>query len=157
MFGNLVPKGAILKVSAASNHLLNHVGNAFVFNNYEDMLKKIDNIDLNFNENDILVMKNCGPRGVPGMPEWGQIPIPKKLLDRNITDIIRISDARMSGTSFGTVILHSTPESAFGGPLSIVENGDKIKLNASKKQLDLLMSEDEIKDRLMYFFFIRWS
>ena len=148
LFGNLVPKGAILKVSAASNHLLNHVGNAFVFNNYEDMLKKIDNTDLNFNENDILVMKNCGPRGVPGMPEWGQIPIPKKLLDRNITDIIRISDARMSGTSFGTVILHSTPESAFGGPLSIVENGDKIKLNASKKQLDLLMSEDEIKDRL---------
>ena len=148
LFGNLVPKGAILKVSAASNHLLNHVGNAVVFSDYEDMLNKIDSSDLNVDESDILIMKNCGPRGVPGMPEWGQIPIPKKLLDRNITDIIRISDARMSGTSYGTVILHSSPESAMGGPLSIVENGDKIKLNASKKQLDLLLSEDEIKDRL---------
>ena len=148
LFGNLVPKGAILKVSAASNHLLNHVGNAVVFSDYEDMLNKIDSIDLNVDENDILIMKNCGPRGVPGMPEWGQIPIPKKLLDRNITDIIRISDARMSGTSYGTVILHSSPESAMGGPLSIVENGDKIKLNASKKQLDLLLTEDDINDRL---------
>lgn len=148
LFGNLVPRGAILKVSAASNHLLDHVGNAVVFSDYEDMLNKIDSIDLNVDENDILIMKNCGPRGVPGMPEWGQIPIPKKLLDRNITDIIRISDARMSGTSYGTVILHSSPESELGGPLSIVKNGDKIKLNASKKQLDLMLSEDEIKDRL---------
>ncbi len=148
LFGNLVPKGAILKVSAASNHLLKHVGNAFVFNDYEDMLNKIDNTNLDVNKNDILVMKNCGPRGVPGMPEWGQIPIPKKLLERNITDIIRISDARMSGTSFGTVILHSSPESALGGPLSIVKNGDKIELDATKKQLNLLLSEDEIKDRL---------
>ena len=146
LFWNLIPRGAILKVSAASNHLLDHVGNAVVFSDYEDMLNKIDSIDLNVDENDILIMKNCGPRGVPGMPEWGQIPIPKKLLDRNITDIIRISDARMSGTSYGTVILHSSSE--LGGPLSIVKNGDKIKLNASKKQLDLMLSEDEIKDRL---------
>ncbi len=151
LHGNLAPSGAILKASAASDHLLNHSGPAVVFENYLDMMARIDSPDLDVTASSVLVMRNTGPRGV-GMPEWGAIPVPVKLLRQNIRDVVRISDSRMSGTSYGTVILHVAPESAVGGPLAIVQNGDTIKLSAAEGRLDLLVSEQEIKDRLA-----RWS
>jgi dihydroxy-acid dehydratase len=150
--GNLVPSGAILKASAASQQLMNHTGTAVVFENYQDMLARIDSEDLDVTPDSVLVMRNAGPRGVPGMPEWGEIPIPKKLLQQGVRDVVRISDSRMSGTSFGTVILHAAPESAIGGPLAIVQNGDKIKLSVSERRLELLISDEAIQDRLA-----RWS
>ena len=146
--GNLVPSGAILKVSAASERLLDHTGPAVVFENYEDMLARIDSDDLDVSPDSVLVMRNTGPRGVPGMPEWGAIPIPVKLLKQGVRDIVRISDSRMSGTSYGTVVLHAAPESAVGGPLAVVENRDRIRLNANERRLDLLISESEIRNRL---------
>jgi dihydroxy-acid dehydratase len=146
--GNLVPSGAILKVSAASERLLDHTGPAVVFDSYEDMLARIDSDDLDVSPDSVLVMRNTGPRGVPGMPEWGAIPIPVKLLKQGVRDIVRISDSRMSGTSYGTVVLHAAPESAVGGPLAVVENRDRIRLNANERRLDLLISESEIRNRL---------
>ena len=122
--GNLVPSGAILKVSAASERLLNHTGPAVVFDSYQDMLARIDTEGLDVTPDSVLVMRNTGPRGVPGMPEWAAIPIPLKLLKQGVRDILRISDSRMSGTSYGTVVLHAAPESALGGPLAAVRNGD---------------------------------
>lgn len=150
--GNLAPSGAILKVSAASEPLLDHAGPAVVFENYTDMMARIDSPELDVSEESVLVMRNTGPRGVPGMPEWGAIPIPVKLLRKGVRDMVRISDSRMSGTSYGTVILHVAPESAIGGPLAIVQNGDVIKLNAAERRLELLLSEQKIKERLA-----RWS
>ncbi|HKS96765.1 MAG TPA: dihydroxy-acid dehydratase [Terriglobia bacterium] len=150
--GNLVPSGAILKVSAASEQLLDHTGPAVVFENYEDMLARIDSESLDVSPDSVLVMRNTGPRGVPGMPEWGAIPIPVKLLKQGVRDVVRISDSRMSGTSYGTVVLHAAPESAVGGPLAIVRNGDLIRLNARERRLDLLISDAEMRDR-----FERWS
>ncbi len=146
--GNLSPNGAVMKTSAASPHLLQHTGRAVVFENYEVMLKKIDDPELDVDENCVLVLQNAGPVGGPGMPEWGQIPIPAKLLKRGISDMVRISDSRMSGTSYGTVVLHISPESAIGGPLAVVKNGDLVKLDVENRRLDLLVSDAELRSRM---------
>jgi L-arabonate dehydrase len=146
--GNLAPNGAVIKVSAASPGLLQHTGRAVVFERYEEMLQQIDSPDLDVDENCILVLKNGGPVGGPGMPEWGQIPIPSKLLKRGVRDMVRISDSRMSGTSYGTVVLHISPEAAVGGPLGVVKNGDSIRLDVEKRRLDLLVSEEELNSRM---------
>jgi dihydroxy-acid dehydratase len=149
--GNLAPDGAVLKQTAASPHLLHHRGPAYVFETHEQMLAEIDRDDLPVTKDTILVMKNCGPKGAPGFPEWGQIPMPKILLNQGITDMVRISDARMSGTSFGTVVLHTAPESAAGGPLAIVQTGDEIELDVPSRGINLLISDSEIKNRLAAF------
>jgi dihydroxy-acid dehydratase len=148
LHGNLVPSSAILKASAASDRLMNHTGPAVVFESYEDMLARIDSEALEVTAESVLVMRNTGPRAVPGMPEWGEIPIPVKLLRQGVRDVVRISDSRMSGTSYGTVVLHAAPEAAVGGPLAIVRNGDQIKLNVAERHLELLVSEQEIQQRL---------
>jgi dihydroxy-acid dehydratase len=150
--GNLIPLGAILKVSAASPHLLDYTGPALVFDDYEEMLCRLNDEELPVTAESVLVLRNAGPRGVPGMPEWGQIPIPTKLLKQGVRDLVRISDARMSGTSYGTVVLHAAPESAAGGPLAAVQDGDLIRLNVTERRLDLLISTDELEARLA-----RWS
>jgi dihydroxy-acid dehydratase len=146
--GNLAPNGAVIKVAAASSNLLQHTGPTYVFDDYEQMLKEIDDENLPVDENTILILRNSGPKGVPGMPEWGMIPIPEKLRRKGVKDMVRISDARMSGTSFGTVILHVVPEAAAGGPLAIVKNGDIIKVDVANKQFNLEISEEEISHRL---------
>ena len=148
LHGNLAPNGAVLKVSAASADLLQHTGPALVFEDYEEMLLRVEDPGLDVTEDSVLVLKNAGPVGGPGMPEWGQIPIPAKLLKRGIKDMVRISDSRMSGTSFGAVVLHIAPESAVGGPLAIVENGDPIRLDVESRRLDLLIPEEELQRRL---------
>jgi dihydroxy-acid dehydratase len=150
--GNLALSGAILKASAATEKLMNHTGPALVFDNYHDMLARIDSEDLNVSPDSVLVMRNTGPRGVPGMPEWGEIPIPVKLLKQGVRDVVRISDSRMSGTSYGTVVLHAAPESAIGGTLAVVQDGDGIRLSVTDRRLDLLVPEQEIQERLS-----RWS
>jgi dihydroxy-acid dehydratase len=146
--GNLTPRGAILKISAASPHLLLHQGNALVFEDYADMLARIDDPDLDVTADSVLVLRHCGPKGVPGMPEWGAIPIPRKLQAAGVDDMVRISDARMSGTSYGTVVLHACPEAADGGPLAAVRTGDPIRLDVEQRQLSLLLPEDVIAARL---------
>lgn len=148
LYGNLAPRGAVLKQTAASAHLLHHRGRAYVFENYEQMRAEIDSEDLPVTRDSVLVMKNGGPKGGPGFPEWGQIPIPRKLLRDGVTDMVRISDARMSGTSFGTVVLHVTPESAAGGPLSAVRSGDEIELDVEGRRVSVLTSEQELETRL---------
>ena len=148
LHGNLAPNGAVLKASAASAELLQHTGPALVFEDYEEMLLRVEDPGLDVNEDSVLVLKNAGPVGGPGMPEWGQIPIPAKLLKRGVKDMARISDSRMSGTSFGAVVLHIAPESAVGGPLAIVENGDPIRLDVESRRLDLLIPEEELHRRL---------
>jgi dihydroxy-acid dehydratase len=145
--GNLAPKGAVIKMAAASQHLLTHTGPALVFENYEDMLNRIDDDALNVEASTVLILRNAGPIAVPGMPEWGMIPIPKKLRKQGIKDMVRISDARMSGTSFGTVILHVVPEAAIGGALALVKDGDKITLDVTKRKLMLDVSDDELAKR----------
>jgi L-arabonate dehydrase len=147
LYGNLCPNGAIIKEAAASPELMQHTGKAVVFENIEEMHANINSPDLDVDKDSILVLKNCGPCGYPGMPEVGDMPIPKKLLDQGIRDIIRISDARMSGTAFGTVVLHIAPEAALGGPLSLVENGDEICLDVAGRQLNLLVDEGELHKR----------
>jgi dihydroxy-acid dehydratase len=149
--GNLCPRGAVLKQSAASPRLLHHRGPAFVFDHYDQMRDRLDDPALPVNEDTVLVMKNCGPKGAPGFPEWGQIPLPAKLLAKGVTDLVRISDARMSGTSFGTVVLHVCPELAVGGPLAAVQTGDEIELDASARRLHLHVPEEEISRRLKSF------
>ncbi len=151
LYGNLAPGGAVLKQTAASPHLLRHRGRAYVFESYEDMRAQIDREDLPVEETTVLVMKNCGPKGGPGMPEWGHIPIPKKLLNRGVQDMVRISDARMSGTSFGTVVLHVAPEAAIGGPLAAVRTGDEILLDVPARRIELRLAEEEIQQRLKAF------
>jgi L-arabonate dehydrase len=146
--GNLAPRGAILKQSAASPHLLRHRGPAYVFENHADMLEQIESPDLPVTRDTVLVMKSCGPHGAPGFPEWGQIPMPRVLLDQGVNDAVRISDARMSGTSFGTVVLHVAPESAVGGPLAAVETGDEVELDTAGRTLTLHVSSEEIARRL---------
>jgi dihydroxy-acid dehydratase len=146
--GNLAPDGAVLKHTAASPHLLRHSGKAVVFENREDLAARIDSPDLEVNADSVLVLKNAGPLGAPGMPEWGQLPIPKRLLEKGVEDMVRISDARMSGTSYGTAILHVAPESAAGGPLAIVQDGDIIELNVPERSLSLRVSEAEIQARM---------
>ncbi len=145
--GSLAPNGAILKQSAASPDLLNHEGRAVVFDNLEDLANRIDADDLDVNAHDILVLRNIGPKGAPGMPEAGYIPIPKKLAAQGVKDMVRISDGRMSGTAFGTVILHVSPESAIGGPLALVQTGDRIKLSANSRTIDLLLDDAEFARR----------
>jgi L-arabonate dehydrase len=149
--GNLCPRGAVIKQTAASPHLLHHRGRAYVFERYEQMKEEIEREDLPVDADSVLVMKNCGPVGGPGFPEWGHIPMPKALLKRGVQDVVRISDARMSGTSFGTVVLHVAPEAAIGGPLAIVRTGDEILLDVPNRRLELLLPEAEIAARLAAF------
>jgi L-arabonate dehydrase len=146
--GNLAPGGAVIKQTAATPRLLRHRGRALVFKNRDDLLARIDDPDLPVDADSVLVLQNGGPRGAPGMPEWGQLPIPTKLLDQGITDMVRISDARMSGTSYGTVVLHVSPEAALGGPLAIVQDGDMIELDVEERRLRLDLSDAEIAARL---------
>ncbi|MDX1981132.1 MAG: IlvD/Edd family dehydratase [Bryobacteraceae bacterium] len=145
--GNLAPDGAVIKHTAASPHLLQHRGRAYVFENYKQMLKEIDRPDLPVDENTVLVMKNGGPKGAPGFPEWGYIPLPKVMVEKGVKDMVRISDARMSGTSFGTVVLHVAPESAIGGPLALVRTGDEITLDVAGRALHLHVGEEELAIR----------
>jgi dihydroxy-acid dehydratase len=146
--GNLAPCGAVIKQSASSPHLLRHKGKAVVFENNRDLLARIDDPHLPVEEDSILVLKNAGPKGGPGMPEWGHLPIPAKLLKAGVKDMVRLSDARISGTSFGTIVVHISPEAAEGGALAIVKNGDQIELDVRAKRLELLLPEAEIKARL---------
>jgi dihydroxy-acid dehydratase len=145
--GNLAPGGAIIKQSAADPHLMEHEGRAFVFEDAADLAARVDRDDLDIHPGDILVLKNIGPKGAPGMPEAGAFPIPRKLLRQGVKDAVRISDGRMSGTAFGTVVLHVTPEAAVGGPLALVRTGDRIKLSVSKRSLELLVDEAELDRR----------
>lgn len=145
--GNLAPRGAILKQSAASPRLLQHSGRAVVFDSVEDMTTRIDSPDLDVTADDVLVLRNAGPIGAPGMPEAGYLPIPKKLAAQGVKDMVRLSDARMSGTAFGTIVLHMTPEAALGGPLAWVRNGDTIRLDAAARCIELLVGEDELAQR----------
>jgi L-arabonate dehydrase len=151
LHGNLAPNGAVIKQSAASQHLLQHRGRALVFETRDEMLAQVDREDLPVDRDTVLVMRNCGPKGAPGFPEWGHIPMPRKLLNEGVTDMVRISDARMSGTSFGTVVLHVAPESAIGGPLALVRTGDEILLDVAGRKLELLVPADELERRLRSF------
>jgi len=145
--GNLAPGGAIIKQSAADPKLMKHEGRAVVFENAEDMAKRVDSDALDVKADDILVLKSIGPKGAPGMPEAGYLPIPKKLARQGVKDMVRISDGRMSGTAAGTIVLHVTPESATGGPLAWVQTGDRIRLDVEKRELMLLVADDEMKKR----------
>lgn len=145
--GNLAPGGAIIKQSAARADLMEHEGRAVVFENAEDLAARIDHPDLDVTADDVLVLKNIGPKGAPGMPEAGYIPIPLKLARAGVKDIVRISDGRMSGTAFGTIVLHVTPEAAVGGPLSHVRTGDRIRLSVKQRELSLLVSAEELARR----------
>ena len=148
VYGSLAPGGAVVKPTAASPDLLTHRGRALVFEDHEDMDRRIDDPDLEVTPDDVLVMRNAGPIGGPGMPEWGFLPLPKKILTRGIRDMVRLSDARMSGTAFGTVVVHITPESAYGSPLAAVRTGDIIELDVPNRRLDLLVEDREVKRRL---------
>jgi dihydroxy-acid dehydratase len=145
--GNLAPDGAVIKPSAASPHLLRHKGRAVVFESIEDLHARIDDENLDIDEHCIMVLKGCGPKGYPGMAEVGNMPLPPKLLRRGITDILRISDARMSGTAYGAVVLHVSPEAAAGGPLALVRNGDMIEVDVPARRLHLDVSETELSSR----------
>jgi dihydroxy-acid dehydratase len=145
--GNLCPAGAVIKPSAATPSLMKHSGKAVVFEDVDDYKHKIDDPELEIDENCILVLKNVGPKGYPGMPEVGNMGLPKKLLEKGITDMIRISDGRMSGTGFGTVVLHVSPEAAAGGTLAIIETGDIINLDVSKRMLNVELTDEQIAKR----------
>jgi dihydroxy-acid dehydratase len=145
--GNLCPRGAVIKQAAASAKLMQHEGRAVVFESVEDMTNRIDDPALDVTEDDVIVMRNAGPIGAPGMPEAGYIPIPRKLAQKGIKDMVRISDARMSGTAFGTIVLHVSPESAIGGPLALVRTGDRIRLDVAGRKLELLVSDAELETR----------
>jgi L-arabonate dehydrase len=145
--GNLAPNGAVIKPSAATPSLLKHRGRAVVFESIEDFKARIDRPDLEIDETSVMVLKGAGPKGYPGMPEVGNMPLPPKLLARGITDLVRISDARMSGTAYGTVVLHVSPESAAGGTLAVVQNGDEIELDIDTRKLELRVSDEELNRR----------
>ena len=145
--GNLAPGGAIIKQSAMDPKLMRHEGRAVVFESLEDLANRMDDPKLDVTATDVLVLKSAGPKGAPGMPEAGYIPIPKKLAQKGVKDMVRISDARMSGTAFGAIVLHVTPESAMGGPLALVQNGDRIRLDVPARTLDLLVGEAELSAR----------
>lgn len=145
--GNLAPAGAVLKPSAATAELMQHTGRAVVFESIEDYRSRIQDPNLDIDESCVMVLKNCGPQGYPGMPEVGNMSLPAKLLARGVTDMIRLSDARMSGTAYGTIVLHIAPEAAVGGPLALVENGDRIQLDVAARRLELLVDEVELKRR----------
>jgi L-arabonate dehydrase len=146
--GNLAPNGAIIKPSAATPELLVHKGRAVVFESADDFHKRIDDEALDIDEHCIMVLKNCGPKGYPGMAEAGNMPLPPKVLRKGITDMVRISDARMSGTAYGTVVLHTAPEAAAGGPLAVVQDGDIVELDVPKRLLQLHVSDEELARRL---------
>ncbi|WP_446924498.1 IlvD/Edd family dehydratase, partial [Klebsiella pneumoniae] len=145
--GNLAPDSAVLKIHAADKTLREHTGKAVVFENVEELQSLIDDPELPVDKDSVLILKNAGPLGAPGFPEWGQIPIPKKLLQQGVKDIVRISDSRMSGTSFGTCIVHVSPESYVGGPLALVKTGDMIELSVTKREVNLLISPEEMTKR----------
>ena len=145
--GNLAPNGAVIKHSAADPSLLKHSGPAIVFDNYRELSERIDDPDLPVTKESVLVLRNAGPVGAPGMPEWGMLPIPKKLLKQGVRDMVRVSDARMSGTSYGTCVLHVTPESAIGGPLAAIKEGDMIDLDVASRTISLNISDDEMIKR----------
>jgi dihydroxy-acid dehydratase len=145
--GNLAPNGAVIKQAAATPSLLKHRGRAVVFSSLADMAERIDREDLEVRPEDILVLQNAGPKGAPGMPEAGYLPIPKKLATQGVKDMVRISDARMSGTAFGTVVLHVSPECAEGGPLGLVRDGDEIELDVEAGLLTLHVSDDQLVER----------
>jgi dihydroxy-acid dehydratase len=147
LHGNLAPGGAVIKQSAANARLMEHEGRAVVFENMTDLAARIDAEDLDVTPHDILVLRNIGPKGAPGMPEAGYIPIPLKLARAGVKDIVRISDGRMSGTAFGTIVLHVTPEAAIGGPLAHVRNGDRIRLSVARREISLLVSEPDLAQR----------
>jgi dihydroxyacid dehydratase/phosphogluconate dehydratase len=147
LYGNLAPDGAVIKTSAADPHLLVHTGPAIVFKNYNDMEARIGRDDLDVTENSVLVLQSAGPLGGPGMPEWGMLPIPQKLLVKGVRDMVRISDARMSGTAYGTCVLHVSPESHIGGPLALVRDGDLISLDVPNRSLNVLITDSEIAAR----------
>ena len=147
LHGTLAPEGAILKRAAATPSLLEHEGRAVVFSSLEDLAARIDSPDLDVNADDILVLQNAGPRSPSGMPEAGYLPIPKKLAKVGVKDMVRISDARMSGTAFGTIVLHVTPEADLGGPLALVQNGDRMRLSAAAKTIDLVVNPEELERR----------
>jgi dihydroxy-acid dehydratase len=147
--GNLAPTGAVIKQSAASTHLLRHRGRAVVFSSLADLAARLDDEKLDITPDDVMVLQNAGPLGAPGMPEAGYLPIPKKLLAAGVRDMVRISDARMSGTAFGTVILHVSPEAAVGGPLGLVQTGDEIELDVAQRRLDVLVPDHELNARRM--------
>jgi dihydroxy-acid dehydratase len=145
--GNLAPRGAVLKPSAATPKLMRHKGRAVVFEDIDDLHRRIDDPKLEVDADSVLVLKNCGPKGYPGFPEVGNFALPAKLLKKGITDMVRISDARMSGTAYGTVVLHTAPEAAAGGPLALVRNGDLIELDVAKRKLELHVSAEELARR----------
>jgi dihydroxy-acid dehydratase len=145
--GNLAPGSAIIKQSAADPRLMEHEGRAVVFENAEDLGQRIDDESLDVTPDDVLVLRNIGPKGAPGMPEAGYLPIPRKLARAGVKDMVRISDGRMSGTAFGTIVLHVTPEAADGGPLALVRTGDRIRLSVRRRELSLLVPEDELRQR----------
>ena len=145
--GSLAPDGAVIKPTAAEKRLWKHRGSAVVFKDIRDLKARVDSEDLKVTADSVLVLQNAGPVGGPGMPEWGQLPIPKKLLNQGVRDVIRISDARMSGTSYGACVLHVSPEAALGGPLGLVKDGDEIELDVEKRRLDLLVSQSELDTR----------
>jgi dihydroxy-acid dehydratase len=147
LFGSLAPGGAILKRSAADARLFETEARAVVFESLEDLAQRIDDPALDVTASDALVLKNAGPRGAPGMPEAGYLPIPRKLSRAGVTDMLRISDARMSGTAYGTIVLHVTPEAAAGGPLGLVRHGDRIRLSVKERRLDLLVDDAELRRR----------
>ena len=148
LHGNLAPRSAVIKHSAASPDLMRHTGRAVVFDSIEDMAARIDLPDLDVNADDVLVLRNAGPKGAPGMPEAGYLPIPIKLARQGVKDMVRISDARMSGTAFGTIVLHIAPEAAVGGPLAVVQTGDRISLDVEARRIELLIDDAELQRRL---------
>jgi dihydroxy-acid dehydratase len=137
----------VVKPTAAESQLLNHTGPAVVFSDYNDLAARIDSDDLQVDKNSVLVLQNAGPLGGPGMPEWGMLPIPRKLLKEGVRDMVRISDARMSGTAYGACVLHVSPESFIGGPLALVKDGDLIELNVAGRKLELKVSDEEVAER----------
>jgi len=145
--GNLAPRGALIKQSAASATLMQHTGRAVVFDSVEDMALRLDDPALDVTAADVLVLRNAGPVGAPGMPEAGYLPIPKKLAAQGVKDMVRISDARMSGTAYGTIVLHIAPEAAAGGPLGLVRSGDLIRLDLAGRRIDVLVSDEELVRR----------
>jgi L-arabonate dehydrase len=145
--GNLCPDGAVMKISAADPRLLAHEGRAIVFEDIHDLAARVDDPDLDVDADSVMVLRNAGPVGAPGMPEWGHLPIPAKLLKQGVSDLLRISDARMSGTSYGAVVLHVAPEAAVGGPLALIQTGDRIRLDVEERTLDVLLDDAELAQR----------
>jgi dihydroxy-acid dehydratase len=145
--GNIAPDGAVIKPGAAEPHLMVHTGRAVVFKDYNDMAARIDDDALDIDENCVIVLQHAGPVGAPGMPEWGQLPLPKKVLQKGVRDMLRISDARMSGTSYGACVLHVAPESFIGGPFALVRDGDMIELDVPQRKLNVLVSDEELARR----------